>query len=165
MASTNGSGSKRTRSSAFSPTPTYLTGRPTCLRMATTTPPLAVPSSLASTRPVQRTAFGEVPGLADAVLAGGGVEDQQDFVRGLRDLFAQHAMDLGQLLHQVLLGLQPAGRVDDANVGTRFDGPGDRAMGHCGRVAAAAARVTISTPSRLAQMVNCSTAAARKVSA
>ena len=67
---------------------------------------------------------GEMPGLADAVLAGGGVEDQEHFVRGVGDLLAQHAMDLGQLLHQALLGLQAAGRVDDADVGAGLAGPG-----------------------------------------
>ena len=45
-------------------------------------------------------------------------------------------MDLAQLLHEVLLCLQPPGRVDDAHVGAGFDGPGERAMGHAGRVAA-----------------------------
>src|SRR6185437_14777203 len=40
------------RSPAFSPTPTYRTGRPSSREIATTTPPLAVPSSLVSTIPV-----------------------------------------------------------------------------------------------------------------
>ena len=38
-------------------------------------------------------------------------------------------------LHQVLLRLQPAGRVDDAHVGAGFDGRGHGPMGHAGRVA------------------------------
>src|SRR5579859_6574302 len=50
--STNSFGSKGSRSPAFSPTPTYLTGNPSSREMATTTPPLAVPSSLVRTIPV-----------------------------------------------------------------------------------------------------------------
>ena len=79
-------------------------------------------------------------GLADAVLARRGVEHQNHFVRGLGDLLAQDAVDLGKLLHQVLLGLQPAGRVDDADVGADLHGLGDGAMRHAGRIAARARR-------------------------
>ena len=50
------SGSKGTRSSGPSPSPTSFTGRPSSRWMATTIPPLAVPSSLVSTTPVTPTA-------------------------------------------------------------------------------------------------------------
>ena len=46
--------------------------------MATTMPPLAVPSSLVSTTPVTPHRVGELPGLDQAVLACGGVDDEQD---------------------------------------------------------------------------------------
>src|SRR5208282_6367020 len=49
--STKSCGLNGSRSPAFSPTPTYRTGKPSSLQMATTTPPLAVPSSLVSTMP------------------------------------------------------------------------------------------------------------------
>src|SRR5579859_928303 len=50
--STNSRGSKGSKSPAFSPTPTYRTGSPSSRQIATTTPPLAVPSSLVNTIPV-----------------------------------------------------------------------------------------------------------------
>src|SRR3984957_21146474 len=55
--STNSCGAKGNRSPAFSPTPTKRTGRPSSREMATTTPPLAVPSSLVSTMPVTPAAW------------------------------------------------------------------------------------------------------------
>ena len=58
-------------------------------RIATTTPPLAVPSSLASTMPVHFHRFVKMLRLADAVLAGRGVEHQQHFVRRVGDLVAR----------------------------------------------------------------------------
>ena len=53
--------------------------------MATTMPPLAVPSSLVRTMPVTPADCGEVAGLLEAVLAGGGVHDEEDFVGGAGD--------------------------------------------------------------------------------
>src|SRR5438105_14521365 len=50
--SANDCESKGSRSPAFSPTPTYRTGTPSSREIATTTPPLAVPSSFVSTMPV-----------------------------------------------------------------------------------------------------------------
>src|SRR5215471_6694501 len=50
--STNSLGSKGSRSPAFSPTPTKRTGNPNSRQIATTTPPLAVPSSFVRTIPV-----------------------------------------------------------------------------------------------------------------
>ena len=50
-------GSKGCRSSGFSPKPMYLTGRASSFWMATTMPPLLVPSSLVMTRPVRGTAL------------------------------------------------------------------------------------------------------------
>src|SRR5580698_10132110 len=55
--STNSCGAKGSRSPAFSPTPTKRTGKPSSREMATTTPPLAVPSSLVSTMPVTPAAW------------------------------------------------------------------------------------------------------------
>ena len=57
-------------------------------------------------------------------------------MRRLRDLFGDHPADLRQLLHEVGLGLEAAGGVDDAHVEAAFERPGDRPVGHAGRVAA-----------------------------
>src|SRR4051812_11187129 len=54
--------------------------------------------------------LGELLGYVDRVLAGHRVDDQQDDVR------LDRLLDLGQLLHQVLVDVQAAGRVDDQHV-------------------------------------------------
>ena len=110
--------------------------------------------------------FGEVLGLADAVLAGRGVEHEQHFVRRVGNLLADHAANLRQLAHQVRLRLQAAGRVDDADVGLASRRPSATARW---------ATLAGSLPGRpgddlapraaAAQIVSCSTAAARNVSA
>ena len=102
--------------------PTNLTGRSSWWRMAMTMPPLAVPSSLARKMPVTLDGLEEFLGLADGVLAGGGVEDEEDFVGGAGDLLVDDAADLGQLAHQVVLGLEAAGGVDDEDVELAGDG-------------------------------------------
>ena len=86
-------------------------------------------------------------------------------MRGPGNLLADHAVNLGQLLHQVLLRLQPAGRVHDAHVGGRLDGPGQAARWATLAGSLLGSPLTISVPERSAQMLNCSTAAARNVSA
>ncbi len=53
---------------------------------------------------------------------------------GVGNLLAQNAMDLGQLLHQRLLRLQPPGRIDDAHVCVGLQGAGDGPVGHTGRI-------------------------------
>ena len=77
--------------------------------------------------------------LADAVLTAGGVEHQQDFVRRFRNFFGDHAMNLGQFAHQILLRLQSAGGVDDADVGLLLHRGGDGPMRDAGRIAAGGA--------------------------
>ena len=85
--------------------------------MAKTMPPLAVLSSLASTTPVTPTASREMARLGEGVLAGGRVEHQQRLVRRLVHLLLGDAGELFQLLHQVVLGVQAAGGVDDQHIG------------------------------------------------
>ena len=58
----------------------------------------------------------EDPRLCEAVLAGGGVEDEQALVGSARDLALDHAPQLGHLAHQVRLRVQPPGRVDDRDI-------------------------------------------------
>jgi hypothetical protein len=63
-----------------------------------------------------------VIGLGDGVLPGGGVEHEEHLVGRAGDLLRGDVADLGELLHQVLFGLETAGRVDDEDVGLAGDG-------------------------------------------
>ena len=84
---------------------------------------------------MQPAASENLLGLVEAVLAGGGVEDQQALVRGAGDPFVDHAANLFQFLHQVLGRLQAAGGVDDARRPRRLWPPRRQpAIGHAGRV-------------------------------
>ena len=56
--------------------------------------------------------LGEGPGLGDGILPAGPVQHQQDFVHTAR-LPLQHPHHLAQFLHQVVLGMEPPGGVDD----------------------------------------------------
>src|SRR2546423_1388848 len=78
--------------------------------------------------------LGEHPGLLQAVLPGGGVQDQQRLVD--RAVLLHHPLDLAQLVHQADLVLQPAGRVDQDGVHARLGAPPYRVERHRGRVAA-----------------------------
>ena len=51
----------------------------------------------------------ELPGLDEAVLARGAVEDQQNLLGGLRQLPIHNTADLIELIHQVLLVVEPSG--------------------------------------------------------
>src|SRR5439155_10987817 len=65
---------------------------------------------------------GDVDGLAEetrlleAVLAGGGVEDEQRLVRGALQAVGDDPPDLAQLVHQVRLRVQTAGGVHEDDV-------------------------------------------------
>ena len=76
--------------------------------------------------------LGELTGLADPVLAGGGVEDEEDFVGRCGDQLADGRLDFGQFGHQVLLRLQPTGRIDNADVSVELTGPLDGSIGDTG---------------------------------
>ena len=90
---------------------------PSSREMAKAMPPLAVPSSLAMRDVGDVDRLGEHLGLHQAVLAGRGVDDQQHLMRRFGDVSLHDAADLLELLHQVVLGVQPAGGVDDQDVG------------------------------------------------
>ena len=111
------SGSNGRRSSIFSPTPIAWIGRPNRSAAATSTPPRAVPSSLVMTRPVTPAVSPNTSICDERVLAGRRVEHQHDVVRRVGVEPAEHAADLGELVHQPGLVLQPAGGVDDQHVG------------------------------------------------
>ena len=75
--------------------------------------------------------LGEQARLLQAVLAGRGVDREQHLVRRAGDALGDHAVDLAQLLHQVALGVQAPGGVDDdhvaaARLGRRHGVEGDR---------------------------------------
>lgn len=55
-------------------------------------------------------------GLVDAVLAHRGVHDQPNLARLARLGFADGPFDLFELLHQVVLGVEPSGGVDEEKV-------------------------------------------------
>ena len=84
--------------------------------MATTMPPLAVPSSLVRTIPVRPAALLEGPGLDQAVLAGGGVQHQQGLPGGAGALPVDDLGELGKLRHEVCLVVEAAGGVAQHHV-------------------------------------------------
>ena len=96
--------------------PINFTGRPNSCAIATAIPPFTrEPSSFVSATPVTPTAP-EQPRLLEPVLAGGRVDDEQRLVQRAGRLPLDHAPNLGELLHQVLLRVQTAGSVDDHDV-------------------------------------------------
>ena len=74
-------------------------------------------------RPVTPGALAEHLDLGKRILAGGGVEHEQDVVRRLGVEAAEHAADLGQFVHQMGLVLQAPGGVDDQRVDRRSRSP------------------------------------------
>ena len=80
---------------------------------------------------------GKVAGLADAVLSRGCIEHEQAFVGSARNLLADHAVHLGEFVHQVLLGLQSARSIDDEKVAVGFQCPFTANVCHAGRIGTA----------------------------
>ena len=117
-----------------SPTPIYFTGTWSSWAMAMTMPPLAVPSSLVRTMPVMPGGLLELLGLDQAVLAGGGVQHQQGLPVAAGQLPVDDPADLVQLVHQVLLVVQPSGGVDQDHVGPPGLGGGQGVEDHGGGV-------------------------------
>src|SRR5215212_1372312 len=79
--------------------------------------------------------FAEQPCLLDAILARGRVDDEEGLVRRALELLGDHASNFCQLLHQVRLGVQTAGGIDDYDVATAAGRSLDRVVGNSGRVA------------------------------
>src|SRR5579884_2326099 len=65
----------------------------------------------------QRHGIAELLGLADGVLAGRGVQNEQDLIRGAAQLALADAANLLQLLHQVAAGMKATGGIGDDVVG------------------------------------------------
>src|SRR3954453_14577331 len=98
---------------------------------------------------VDRHRLREELGLAQAVLAGRRVDDQQRLVRRVGQLLSDHAADLRELGHERILRVQAPGGVDDDHVGAPLpaladrlerDRPGVRALGAGDDLAAGALR-------------------------
>ena len=104
--------------------------------MATTTPPLAVPSSLVKHNAGDASRLREQPRLLQSVLAGGGVHHQQRLVRSAGDEALRGAAHLLQLRHQVALGVQSPGGIDDHVVDVSCLGGLQRIEQHRRRIAA-----------------------------
>ena len=98
-------------------------------------PPLAEPSSLVSTTPVTSVASPNSRAWVEAVLAGGGVDHEQR-LGDLAGALLGDAAHLAQLVHQVRLGVQPAGGVGHARDRCSRRGPLDAVEDHRARVAA-----------------------------
>src|SRR5690606_32622998 len=78
--------------------------------------------------------LGELFALFDGVLAGGGIEHQQDFVGRTRHDLLHDLFDLGQLVHQRHLIMQPTGGVDDGHIVAVGHGRLDRIVRYRGGV-------------------------------
>ena len=132
------SASNGRRSSSASPMPMSFTGMPSSPAIASAMPPFAVPSSFVSTMPSTGHGLGEELGLAQAVLAGRRVDREQRLVRRVGQLLVDHAADLRELGHQVVLGVQAPGGVDDDHVDAALAALADRLEGDRARVGALA---------------------------
>jgi hypothetical protein len=101
--------------------------------------------------------------LVQCVLAGGGVEHQHDIVRRRRVQASEHAPYLGELVHQPLLVLEPAGRIDISTSmpsAVAFLTPSNTIA----EASPPSGPEMMGTPIRSAQILSCPIAAARKVS-
>ena len=81
-------------------------------------PPRASPSSLVMITPSNCDDLGELLGDVDRVLAGHGVDDEQDVVR------LDRLLDVGELVHQLLVDVETAAGVDDQHVLALRHAPG-----------------------------------------
>ncbi len=61
--------------------------------------------------------FGKFAGLFEAVLAGGGIEDEENFVGGIGDDAGGGAAHLFEFGHEVFFVMEAAGGIDDDEVG------------------------------------------------
>ena len=140
------------------------TGMPSSPAIASAMPPFAVPSSFVRTIPSTSAASPNSfawrrpfwPVVASMV--------EQHLVRGAGELLVDHAEDLRELLHQVVLRVEAAGGVDEDDVGvplfrraiaSKATAPGSES----------GAPRTKPASARFAHVSSCSTAAARNVSA
>ena len=79
-------------------------------------------------------AFGENLGLANRVLAVGGVDDEQDFMGCPGNEPLDDVTNLLELAHQVSLSMKPSRGVDDQDVDMAGQCPLAGVVGHAGRI-------------------------------
>ncbi len=106
------------------------------MAMARTMPPLAVPSSLVRTMPVTWAASVKSLACLQAVLASCRVHDEEGLMWGAGNQLGGGAAHLVQLFHQVGLGVEAAGGVDDEDLGGTGFGGGAGVVERGGGVAA-----------------------------
>ncbi len=99
-------------------------------------PPFAVPSSLVRMTPVTSTASPNSLACRTPFWPVVASTDHQRLVWRVGHLLGDDAADLGQLGHQVGLGVQPAGGVDDHDVGAVLAAAGDGVERHRARIGA-----------------------------
>ena len=68
---------------------------------------------LGDDQPRQRDELVEFSRLVQRVHPGGGIDHEQRFVRRAIDLVADHAVQFLEFAHQVVLGMESAGGVDE----------------------------------------------------
>ena len=78
-------------------------------------------ATLAAEEPALRGAARFGGGDVQWLTAGAGIQHQHELMRGIRVDAAHHAADFFQFLHQVELGVQAPGRVDDDHIGPARD--------------------------------------------
>ena len=117
------SGWNGSNSSSFSPMPANLIGLPVTALKLSAAPPRASPSSLVRIAPVILQRLVEVRRHIHRLLARGRVQHEQDFLR-LDQVAQPH-----QFLHQRLVNLQPAGRVENERVAVVLPGEIQRLAG------------------------------------
>ena len=165
-ASTKLPASNSTMSSSLSPTPTNLMGRPSSSAIPMTVPPLAVPSSLVRKMPVMpenlrnsrawTTAFWPIVASRTRRISWGAPGTSRAMTR----------LDLFELVHEVGVGVDPSGRVDEQEVAAFWALKDRRASKTTEAGSAPYGPVTTGMPSRPSpDGTSCSWAAARNVSA
>ena len=78
----------------------------------------------------------ELPGLGEGVLTDAGVQGEHDFVGGAGIQLGDDALHFGQFVHEVALGVQAAGGVDDEHIHMAGAGGFQSVVGDGGRVGA-----------------------------
>src|SRR5579883_1302077 len=77
---------------------------------------------------------GKFAGLGEAVLSGGGVENEKDVMRSAGDDFGGGALHLFEFSHEIGLGVEAAGGIDDDGIGVAGFGGGDGVEDDGGRI-------------------------------
>jgi hypothetical protein len=129
------SGRNGSSASRCSPVPMNLIGTPVTCLTDSNAPPRASPSSLVMITPSSSKALVERLGAVHRVLAGHAVHDQIHLIR------LDAHVDPLQLLHQLLVDRQTAGRVQDHDLDAFLARLADRVLANLDRILGALFRV------------------------